>query len=304
MRELGYERGLREWVERIGGRWERLQYPRDSGGDTVAYRISPANAARAAVLVLHGAGNDALFGFVGTFKRLHLAGYEVFTFDIDGHGRSSTTRFSPGGVRSAVEAALRQCGAPERRLPLHGLGVSLGGALLLHALPGLSGRLCSATLVCAPLSIRLSGKSILAELHPRILRTIWREREHSGITGLIPSFGPFRRATFPLRLENEPPPGSFGYVRSLNEALQEMELEDAARSADLPVLLIHGGRDRVVPIDQAERLAALLPHSTLLRLEEETHLSVPLAPAATAALLDWVETHTRTCGPPRELPDA
>jgi pimeloyl-ACP methyl ester carboxylesterase len=294
--ELGYEISLREWVSRRGGRWERLRYPRGAGGETVAYRIAPPSSARGAVLVVHGAGNDALFGFAGTFKRLLEARYEVFSFDLDGHGRSSTTRFSVQGIRSAIEEAVERSGAMDRELPLHGLGVSLGGSVLLHALPALGERLRSATLVCAPLRIHLTRMSLLGELHPRILGTIWREREHSGVTGLIPSFGPFRRGTFPLRLEEPPGPGPFGYVDALNRALEQMNLEDASRSASIPVLLIYGGRDRVVPLSQGERLEALLPRGQLLRLEKETHLSVPLAPAATQALLRWLASHSPAAG--------
>lgn len=295
MKELGYELALRNWLSERGGTWHRLRYARAEGGETTAYRLVPASEPRGAVLVLHGAGNDALFGFAGTFKRLLSDGYEVFSFDLDGHGRFSTTRFSVAGVRSAVAAALEQFGASERQLPLHALGVSLGGALLLHALPTISDRLCSATLICAPLHIQLTRRSLLGELHPRILRTIWREREHSGLTGLIPSFGPFRRGTFPLRLDGSPAPGSFGYVGSLNQALREMRLEDAARATTLPVLLVYGGRDRVVPIEQGEKLARLLPRGELLRLESETHLSVPLAPPTARAVLGWLGAHSLAC---------
>jgi hypothetical protein len=57
------------------------------------------------------------------------------------------------------------------------------------------------------------------------------------------------------------------------------------------VLLVYGGRDLLVPVDQGRRLHALLAASELLVLDRETHLSTPLAPLATARLFAWIDRH-------------
>lgn len=295
MTELAYERGLRQWMEARGMRWERLRYARSAaGGDAVAYRLAPAATPRGVVLTVHGAGNDALFSLVGLAKRLLLRGWEVFAFDVDGHGRHSTTLFSAAAAAQAAGEAARRSGAAERGLPLHALGISLGGAVLLAALPTLSA--ASATLVAAPLRVRLSWGAILGELGMPLVRTLWREREHYGLTGLIPSFGPFKRATYPLRLAEPSPPGPFGYVQVLNGALEALRLADAARATPTPVLLVYARGDRLVPPEQGEALHRLLPRSELLMLPRESHLSAPLAPQAVRRMLAWMGTGDRGPG--------
>jgi len=286
--ELAYERSFGEWARSGGVRWERMWYPRpEAGGETVAHRFTPPVAPRGVVLAVHGAGNDALFAWVGLFKRLLRAGVEVFTFDLDGHGRTGTTRFSAEGVAGALPEAVRRSGALERGLPLHALGVSLGGSVLLASLPSLPG-VASAVLMAAPLRIRLSWAAVRREAGLRLARCVWREREHYGAWGLIPSFGPVKRGAYPLRLAETPPPGAFGYVEVLNRALERMRLEEAARRVRVPTLLVYGGADLLVPVEQGERLARLIPAAELLRLEGETHLSAPMAPQAVHRVVEWV----------------
>ncbi|MBW3628827.1 MAG: alpha/beta hydrolase [Gemmatimonadetes bacterium] len=291
MIELGYERAFREWAGRAGYGWEKIRYPRnEAGGDTVAYRMTPTGAPRAVVLAVHGAGNDALFALVGLFKELLGRGYEVFTFDLDGHGRASTTLFGDA-VRGAVPAAVARTGAAQRGLPVHAIGISLGGAILLASLANLPSPPRSASLLSAPLRIHLSWAAIRREVGKPLLRTLWRERSHYGFTGLVPSFGPFKRGSYPLRLAQPPGPGPFGYVEVLNQTLERLSLEEAARRASIPVLLAYGRRDLLVPAEQAERLAQLLPRAELLVLDGETHLSAPMAPPAVYRVLSWIEEH-------------
>lgn len=291
MREPAYERTFHEWCGSQSIRRESIRYPRAGGGETLAYRFRPPGEPRAGVLVVHGAGNDALFSLTGLFRTLLGRGFELFSFDVDGHGRSSSTRFSPETVGSCVPAAVARWERAER-MPLHAVGISLGGALLLHALPALSGSLRSAALVSAPLHVHLSWRAMLREVGAPMVRTVWRERTHFGLTGLIPSFGPFKRGLYPLRLGVPPGPGPFGYVEVINRTLDELQLEDAARRAELPVLLLYGAEDRLVPVEQAHTLARTLPRAELHVLEGETHLSTPLAPQAVDRLLAWLEEKT------------
>lgn len=291
MSELAYERSLREWMGTRGMSWTRRRYPRSAGGEVVSYRLSPAGPPAAVVMPVHGAGNDALFALPGLIKRLLLAGFEVFSFDLDGHGRASTTTLDPATLGDAVPEAIRQCAAADRGLPLHGVGISLGGSLLLHALGGGPAMLASGTLLAAPLQIRLSARAVLGELGAPALRTLWREREHCGLWGLIPSFGPLKRGLYPLRLAVDPGPGSFGYIDVLNAALKRLELEIAARRVRAPVLLAYGTGDRVVPPAQGETLHRLMPSSELMILEGETHLTTPIAPPVTARVLEWIAGH-------------
>lgn len=292
MNDLPFERAFRRWCDTEGMRWTTSRYSRRSaGGETLAHRFTPRASPRGAVLVVHGAGNDALFSLTGLFAELLRDGYEIFSFDVDGHGRANSTRLSVGAAGEIIPAAL-EAWAPQRALvPVHAVGISLGGSLLLHALGSLETPVTSATLICAPLRVELAWRSIRREIGVPLLRTIWRERSRFGITGLIPSFGPFRRDVYPLRLAEPAGPGSFGYVEVINRLLDSLDLRDAARSTRVPVLLVYGARDLLVPPSQARELAGLIPSSELLLLPRETHLSTPLAPATRARLLSWLERH-------------
>jgi pimeloyl-ACP methyl ester carboxylesterase len=295
VRELPFERRFRAWAGRAGVGWETLRYPRpEAGGETLAHRLTPPGGPpRGVVLTVHGAGNDALFAMVGLFKRLLLRRFEVFTFDLDGHGRAGTTSLAAETAPSALPAAIEASGARERGLALHALGISLGGSVLLHSLPDLED-VASAILVCAPLRIRFRWRAVAGELRRPSWKALWREREHYGLTGLVPSFGPFKREVYPLRLAEPPGPGSFAYVEALNRILSELRLEERAASVGCPVLLVYGSRDGIVPLSQGERLARTIPDAHLLPLIGETHLSTPMAPAAVEGMLRWVEEGRRS----------
>ncbi len=288
---LPFERAFKEWIHEHGMGWERIRVGlRRQEGTINAFRFRPVGEPRSIVVTLHGAGNDALFAWVGLFKRLLLKGFEIFTFDLPGHGRRSRTRFTSEYAIEGLESVLGLCAKPRPRVPIHAVGVSLGGAVLLGSLPRLQHALKSAVLVEAPLRIELSPQGILGELRPGNFAILWREREHYGLTGLIPSFGPFKRRVYPLRLPEEPPPGAFGYVTTLNNALEAMRLEEAAGEITIPVLLIYGDADRIVPLEQGERLHRIISGSELARCPGGTHLSTPLRADVIERLGEWLET--------------
>lgn len=269
--------------------WERIAYDHPAGGRTNAHRLSPAGGPAAMVVLVHGAGNDALFSFARLVKRLLSEQLEVFTFDVDGHGRGSTTVLDPSTLRDAVPRAVRVSGAAERGVPVHLVGVSFGGALALAALGSEPAMFASAAIVAAPLHIRVTPSTIARELRLPLLKALWRERRHGGIWGSIPSFGPVKRGVYPLRLGEAPAAGAFGYVAVLNHAIDRLDLRSSAAAVEAPVLLVYGARDRIVPMAQGEELARLIRRSELLRLPDESHLSA--LSAATAEIVDWISTN-------------
>ncbi len=298
MSDFRYERRLRESVERAGGEWESSLRQR-GGGVTRTLRISPAGEPLGVVVVAHGAGNDALFSFPSLFRRLLARRLEIFTFDIDGHGRDTTTLFSPERIGGCLPEAVRWSGARGRGLPLHLLGVSFGGALALHAAAETDPH--SITVMATPLRVRPGLRAVLREVGPASLRTLWRERADHGLTGLVPAFGSFRRSLYPVRLA--PHGRHAGYLRRLDEALTGLGLEETAAKVSAPTLLIYGERDLTAPPADGERLALALPGEVRVQiLPGETHLSTPLAPAALDAVVLWMDAHaafrgTRSASP-------
>ncbi len=80
--------------------------------------------------------------------------------------------------------------------------------------------------------------------------------------------------------------------------LELAELEAAAASVRVPVLLIADPRDRVVPVKTSHRLAAMLPDASLLLVEDAGHHLPRCAPSAVAdaitAFLAAVDQGKRT----------
>lgn len=75
----------------------------------------------------------------------------------------------------------------------------------------------------------------------------------------------------------------------LATGLRELDTLDVR--ADLPaitqpILILHGARDQVIPVQAAERMAELLPQATLI-IHPEAHHDLPLAHCA------WVAEHIR-----------
>jgi alpha-beta hydrolase superfamily lysophospholipase len=293
--ELAYERRFRLWARRERIRVDRFAYPR-AGGETIAFRMVPPQQPRAMVVVCHGAGNDALFGFVGLFKELLTNGFGVFTFDLDGHGRFSTTRWSAGEAASAIADAVEQSGFRQQRLPLHLLGISLGGSLLIHALRDLPA--ASAVVIASPLRISLSPRTILREVGWRSIRALWRERRSYGLFGLVPAFGPFKRSIYPVRISGSPA-GRLGYIQEMNDTLLDLDLRRAAAGVAAPVLLLYGERDLTAPPEHGRVLLNALPHGELKVLPSGTHLTTPVAAETVRSVLGWFRMHDQ---PSREAP--
>lgn len=289
-----HHRGVERWLRASGVRWERLRYPRpEAGGEAAAFRFRPAGAPRGRVVAAHGACDDALFPLVALYRALLERGLEVFAFDLDGNGWESTTRFSPEGIRTAVGAAVREAERGAPALPLHLLGHSLGGALVLDALargeaPGAE----SAVVVATPLEVRITPRTALAELRGFFRRGTLRQCAYYGLRGVVPAFGPVKRASYPFR--GDARTVDFDYVRVFDALLREVDLRRAAERVRVPVLLVYGERDLLAPAAHGEELARLLPDAALVRVPGATHYSTSFTPYATGRAAAWLASRLPT----------
>jgi alpha-beta hydrolase superfamily lysophospholipase len=283
---------LERWLAGEGARLERVRYARpEARGETEAWRIVPAEA-RARVVAAHGAGNDALYPQVALFKALVREGVEIFSFDIDGHGAASTTVFAPDAVPSAVTAAVEVAERGRPDLPLHLVGHSFGGSLVLHAMAaGAAPHAASAIAISAPVEVALGLRVALGELGGFLRAATLGQREHYGMWGTVPAVGPLKRGAYPIRgaAENGAP---FAYVAAIRSLLARLDLPRIAGDVAAPVLLVYGTADRLVPLAQGRMLADLIPSSHLLEIPGATHWSTAFAEDAVARAASWIGAHT------------
>lgn len=290
----GYGDRLSAWAARLGARVADVRYPRPQArGEVCAVRLRPREAPRARVLVAHGAGNDAVFPLMELFRALLREGYEVFSFDVDGHGCGSTTAFAPDAVRTSVAAAADAAQRDGAELPLHVLGHSLGGSLVLDALAsGALDRAASAVVLSAPTSVELGFRTVVSELAGFFRLATLAQREHYGAWGLVPAFGPVKRRAYPFR-RADAAPGAWSYVAAVRALLDEMRLEERVGGIRVPTLLVYSRADRLVGHAQGEGLVArMMPVGRLLSLERATHYGVPFDPRAVEAAVGWMNAHT------------
>jgi pimeloyl-ACP methyl ester carboxylesterase len=275
---------LEAWLAASGAHMETVGYPR-AGGRARGFRLVPRGEARGRVLLVHGAGNDALYPLHALCKPLLRAGLEVFAFDLDGHGRESTTVFNVDRMEDALADAAEHAEAAGPPLPLHLLGHSLGGSLVLHALsrPGWE-RVVSAAVISAPVRLRI-GWTVLGELRGIFGRAALAQREHYGVWGVVPAVGPLKRREFPFRGTA----GGFGYVASVQALLERLRLDEAAERIRTPVLLVYSRADGIVPAEQGETLASRIPGARLEMLERAPHWCVPFEPRTVARVAKWLE---------------
>lgn len=289
-----YGARLAAWARRLGARAADVRYPRPQArGMTCAVRLLPSTTPRARVLVAHGAGNDAVFPLLELFRALLASGCEVFSFDVDGHGCGSTTVFASDTVRTAVAAAREEAERGGPPLPLHVVGHSLGGSLVLDALAGgsLQGAR-SAVVLSAPVDLRIGARTVVGEVRGFFRRAVLAQREHYGWWGLVPAFGPVKRAAYPFRRTGADG-RAWSYVAAVQRLLGEMRLEERAERITVPTLLVYSRADWLVSYADGERLAARMPGARLLSLDGATHYSVPFNPEAIDATLRWVDAHGR-----------
>lgn len=286
-----HERSLRRWMEERGMVWDPLRYPREAaGGEVSALRLRPEGEAVARVVLAHGGGNSALFPLVGITKTLLRAGLEVFAFDLDGHGPRSTTTLSPETLPGSIPAALERARSLGDPLPLHLLGHSLGGSLALRALAD-GVEVASAVVISAPISIHPGPAFLLEEMRGMLTPTCLSHREHYGLWGLVPALGPLKRSDYPVRLARAAA-GGLTYVEAVRETLAALHLEADGESAAAPALLVYGERDRLVPVEQGERLAAAFRRSRLLRVPGATHYTTVLREDVARETLSWIRHHS------------
>jgi len=232
----------------------------------------PGPVAGCAVLY-HGGGNDRLFGFGYVIERLLAAGFSVLTGHLPGHGAGGTDLFDVDAVRHRVDALL----ACARRSLAHAqgkvvvLGQSLGGSFALDQVTR-GVRADKVITVSAPTSIP-RHMELFKEVGCLLRAAAWRATLYGGPLKALPAYRGFRRADFPVRVR----PGAH-YIKEFAQAVESLDLP--ARLASLPphpsppaLLLVHGTRDGVIPVEQAHELSAALgDRATLLELPRLHHL--------------------------------
>ena len=118
-----------------------------------------------------------------------------------------------------------------------------------------------------------------------------------GITTFAPSaVGRAGRERFGYFQRISASPGAIGaYLR----ALLELDVRHALPLISAPTLVIHAGRDRIVPVEGARAMAASIPDSRLVELASDDH-QLQLSDSV-EEIVDEIEAFVATSAPEREV---
>ncbi len=256
-------------------------------------RVWPASApARAVVLAVHGF-NDHKGAFALLARELAPRGVTLVAYDQRGFGANPDRGFFPGAeaLVQDLRAQLAKVRAAYPDLPLFVLGESMGAAVVVAALSGSAGPELSGAILAAP---AVWGGGELPWLYRALLNVAARIAPELRVTGA--SLG--RRASDnlevlqalardPLFIRETRLASLLGLVALMDRALER------APHFRLPVLVLVGARDEIVPPEVQLRFAQRLgsPLCRLVVYPEGWHLLFrDLQRARVAAdVLAWLE---------------
>lgn len=243
-------------------------------GPVPALYVTPHTKACMAVCVAHGSGCNKTFyawPIVDTLIRRNMA---VLLIDLEGHGESPRPQAFPAMVHniSGPLEWLRMC---HERVGV--IGISLGGCVALRAVAD-TATADALVVLEAPIRLWYTRWHILHEalwlLQPAVLRLL-RDSSPYHIARAWES--PRIRARIGTRDLIE--------VLDVIGSLQRI----ATKAQDLPLLLIYGDSDAIVPQAQAEQVRQNMPpRASFCLLPHASHLSLPVDPRTLRLIADWL----------------
>lgn len=300
---LGQEAWVARFFRRLSGLHIAIReepYPRpEAGGTTMAYRLTPPGDLRGRIVFAHATGNDSLFPQVELFLAWLEAGFEIFAFDLDGHGARSTTMLSSKSVETMITHGVERAISKSPTLPLLGAGQSLGAALWLRSASQGQIPLESLVLYSAPYTVDLSVRAGIRELLAPFTRAFWEQRRYYGWTGVIPPLGPWRRRAYPIRMVTESRTedskqkvtGSLNYPQHIAALIQSLAVDTLVSKISVPTLLLYGTQDKIVRRSQGQALIKNLSQGKLIQLHGATHYTTPFHPEGILASCRWFIQH-------------
>ncbi len=212
---------------------ETIEFPSRDGATTLRGVFLKQPSPRGTVIVCHGVGANH-----ADIEDIHLvlfeSGFQVLTFDFRGHGNSDGHTITYGlnerlDVLGAYDACLARTDVDSDRV--FALGVSMGGASLAMALPEMPG------VKAAVLDSAFASLTSMVEHQFR--------------------FVPASVRPVPTQVAR-----AFGWLE-IGADIDSLAPASRLKTLNLPVLIIHGDEDRIVPVEHAHLLHTACRHGTL-----------------------------------------
>lgn len=246
------QRVLIDTPQSAGLRYEILELRAADGVELFSWFLPARGTPKATVLFLHGNAENISTHYANV-AWMPDQGFNVLVLDYRGYGKSAGSPSLAGAqldVDAALRALLERREVDPKRIVL--FGQSLGGALALH--------------YAARGPRRDALRAVIADSAFSDYRAIVREK----LAGFF--------LTWP-----------FQWLPALTVDNDYSPLASVASVSPLPLLLIHGQRDTIVPPEHSERLfAAAAQPKELWRLPAAGHIQSVRDPALRQRLGDYI----------------
>lgn len=269
----------------------RTQHRAADGTEIFRARWEPDGPPRGTVCLVHGFGeHSGRYDHVG--EHLTGAGYVLSALDLRGHGRSAgkrgDTRF--GAAMGDIDELL-QDERVHTQGPLFLYGHSLGGLIvLIYAIerdPDLSGLILSAPMVHTAVreqTAKVVATRILGRVIPSLTIAVGLDQTSlSRDPAVVEAY-----SSDPLVHGNTSVGLGIDGLQGMDRVLQ------GARSISLPVLLFHGGADRLNYLSGSKELAPRLGEDCTFRIYEGLYHEPHNEPEKKQVLDDlvaWLDKH-------------
>ncbi|MBP9708035.1 MAG: alpha/beta fold hydrolase [Oligoflexales bacterium] len=255
----------------------------NQSSETNAWYFTSKNE-RALVLFLHATGHDALYPNTQLFELLLNNGFSIFSFDLDGHGFSSTTFFDSNDFDASFDCAFNQVlKRNEKTKPIFVCGQSLGALLGFCHLGKYIKEVKGFVGIAMPLA-RPNLLSFLPELLLPILPTFWQQLSHFSLYEIFPPVLSFKRQFYPIRLNKKA-----GHYFSEISAYISNAINSLQQSQNLPqCLFIKGQFDKIAARHSTLNKHLFAQSFDLVQIDLENHFSLMLSSKAHQTVLKWL----------------
>ena len=279
-----------------------------AGGPIPAVLVEPLHGAEFAVLVVHGAGDHKLLYAWPRMYTLSDHGFAVLAIDVDGHGASPRVLDFPSVLEdvAAGVAWLR-----ERYHHVGVIGISQGGCISARAVAEASTSLPDRPRASTSLPDRPSASSSLPDGTGGTLEVdalvIMEAPASINITRAVYR-NEARILGYPVAWQLLRDIGTIGLYRewwtpavrtrlSTADLIRRLDIVGSVRRITCPLMLVYGGRDAVVPLEQARAVeAAAPPGASFVLIPNATHLSLTIDRRVIRRVAVWLREAMRAEG--------
>lgn len=259
-------------------------YGRDKSRYDRAYFFYGDFVAKRNVVFVHGTGNDALFQTYDLFFRLLESGYNVASFDLDGHGAVGQSYFDSETILASTIEKIEQLLGQSLDDSCTIIGNSLGGCLVSQALAdGFLKNVDSVVLVAVPFCVKISPLLAAKELASLVYADLWSQISRWSAKDLLPAIGRFNRRKFPIRFSEQK--SDLKYIEIVSKIIEKYPVHKSMERHELKTLAVYGDEDLLA---YPHRDIDDLPN-VRQRFVNSNHFMMLYQPSTIDLILDFLE---------------